>query len=84
MRHDWLEPLEFSVTEAAHYLGVSRERRSATVSSCSGVSPEMPISLSEAFGGGADAWLRLQSAWEPGEAGKKANRTKAERFSPAA
>ena len=83
MGHDWLEPLEFSVTEAARYLGISRERRSATVSSCPGISPEMAIRPDKAFGG-ADAWLRLQSTWNPAEAGKKANRIKAERFSPAA
>jgi addiction module HigA family antidote len=60
VRHDCLEPLGLSVTEAARKLGVSRKQLSDIVNARSGISPEMAIRLDKAFGGGADTWLRLR------------------------
>ena len=54
VRHDCLEPLGLSVTEAARKLGVSRKQLSDIVNCRSGISPEMAIRLDKAFGGGAD------------------------------
>ena len=59
VRHDCLEPLGLSVTEAARKLGVSRKQLSDIVNCRSGISPEMAIRLDKAFGGGADTWYRL-------------------------
>ena len=56
VRHDCLEPLGLSVTEAARRLGVSRTQLSDVVNCRSGISPEMAIRLDKAFGGGADTW----------------------------
>ena len=53
VRHDCLEPLGLSVTEAAKKLGVSRKQLSDVVNGHSGISPEMAIRLDKAFGGGA-------------------------------
>ena len=64
VRHDCLDPLGLSVTEAARKLGVSRKQLSDIVNCRSGISPEMAIRLDKAFGGGADIWCRLQSTWE--------------------
>lgn len=83
VRHDCLEPLGLSVTEAARRLGVSRKRLSDIVNCRSGISPEMAIRLDKAFGGGAQTWHRLQAAYELARAMKKANRIRAERLSPA-
>ena len=83
MRHDCLEPLGLSVTEAARKLGVSRKQLSDIVNCRSGISPEMAIRLDKAFGGGADTWYRLQSTWELAQALKKADHIKVERLSPA-
>ena len=63
VRHDCLEPLGLSVTEAARKLGISRKQLSDIVNCRSGISPEMAIRLDKAFGGGAETWYRLQSAW---------------------
>ena len=52
VRHDCLEPLGLSVTEAARKLGVSRKQLSDIVNCRSGISPEMAIRLDKAFGGG--------------------------------
>ena len=72
VRHDCLEPLELSVTEAARKLGVSRKQLSELVNARSGISPEMAIRLDKAFGGGADTWLRMQAAYDLAQVMKKA------------
>ena len=84
VRHDCLEPLGLSVTEAAHELGVSRKQLSDIVNCHSGISPEMAIRLDKAFGGGAETWYRLQSAYDLSQAMKKASRIKVSRLLPAA
>ena len=84
VRYDCLEPLGLSVTEAARRLGVSRKQLSDIVNCRSGISPEMAIRLDKAFGGGAETWYRLQSAYELAQAMKKADRIEVERLSPAA
>jgi addiction module HigA family antidote len=83
-RHDCLEPLGLSVTDAAQSLGVSRKQLSDIVNCHSGISPEMAIRLDKAFGGGADTWVRLQAAYDLARAMKHAGRIKVERLTPAA
>lgn len=83
-RHDCLEPLGLSVTEAARKLGISRKQLSDIVNCRSGLSAEMAVRLDMAFGRRADAWCRLQSAWQLARAKKKAHRIEVERLSPAA
>ena len=84
VRHDCLEPLGLSVTDAARKLGISRKQLSGIVNCRSGISPEMAIRLDKAFGGGAGTWYRLQAAWDLAQAMKKADRIEVERLSPAA
>ena len=83
VRHDCLEPLGLSVTEAAQKLGVSRKRLCDVVNGRSGISPEMAIRLDKAFGGGAATWYRLQAAYDVSQAMKQADRIKIEPLSPA-
>lgn len=80
VRHDCLEPLRLSVTEAAKKLGVSRKQLSDIVNCHSGISPEMAIRLDKAFGGGAETWSRLQAAYDLAQAMKHANRIKVGRL----
>jgi len=44
----------------------------------------MAIRLDRAFGGGAEAWCRLQSAYELAQALKKAEGMEVERLAPVA
>ena len=81
IRHDCLEPLGLSVTEAAKKLGVSRKQLSDVVNGHSGISPEMAIRLDKAFGGGADTWYRLQAAYDLTQSMKQADRIKVDRLS---
>lgn len=55
-----LEPLELTVTEAARALGVSRKTLSAILNGRAGISPEMAVRLSIAFGTSAESWLNQQ------------------------
>lgn len=84
IRHDCLEPLGLSVTEAARRLGVSRKQLSEVLNGHSGISAEMAIRLDKAFGGGAETWFRLQAAYDLAQAMKTADRIKVERISKAA
>ena len=84
IRHDCLEPLGLSVTEAASRLGVSRKQMSDIVNCRAGLSPEMAIRLDKAFGGGADTWYRLQAAYDLAQARKKSGKIKVRRIARAA
>ena len=68
VRHDCIEPLDLSITEAADILGVTRQTLNNLVNGKSGISPEMAIRLDKAFGGGAETWLRLQMAYDLAQA----------------
>lgn len=76
VRHDCLEPLGLSITEAAKKLGVSRKQLSDVVNGRSGISPGMAIRLDMAFGGGAETWLRLQVAYDLAQAMRYGKRIK--------
>lgn len=58
--HDCIEPLGISITDAAAALGVSRNSLSELVNAKRGISPEMAVRLSKAFGGSAESWLTQQ------------------------
>jgi addiction module HigA family antidote len=64
VRHDCLEPLGLSVTEGAKVLGVTRQALNNIVNGKSGISPEMAIRLTKAFGSTAETWLGMQLAYD--------------------
>lgn len=84
IRHDCLEPLGLSVTDAAQRLGVSRKQLSGVLNGHSGISAEMAIRLDKAFGGGADTWFRLQAAYDLAQAMKRADDIRVSRITRAA
>jgi addiction module HigA family antidote len=59
-----LQPLGLTVTDAAKGLGISRKTLSALLNGRFGVSPEMAIRLSKAFGGSAESWLIQQAQYD--------------------
>jgi len=59
-----LEPLGLTVTDAAVALGVSRKTMSAVVNGRAGISPEMAVRLSIAFGTSAEMWMNLQTRFD--------------------
>jgi len=73
---DCLEPLGLSITRGADILGVTRLTLSNLVNGKNGISPEMAIRLSKAFGGRPEVWLGMQSDYDLAQAMKKASRIK--------
>lgn len=65
-----LEPLGLSVTKGAEVLGVIRQTLNNVISGKSGISPEMAIRLSKAFGSTPETWLRMQLAYDLAQARK--------------
>ena len=59
-----LEPLKLSVTEAAKALDISRKTLSAILNGRAGISPEMAVRLSIAFGTSAESWLNQQTQYD--------------------
>jgi len=59
-----LEPLGVTVTVAAKALGISRKTLSAILNGRAGVSPEMAVRLSIAFGTSAESWLNQQTQYD--------------------
>jgi len=64
IRNACLEPLGLSVSEGAKILGVTRQALNNIVNGKSGISPEMAIRLTKAFGSTPDTWLRMQVAYD--------------------
>jgi addiction module HigA family antidote len=81
VRHDCIEPLDLTITEAANILGVTRQALNNLVNGKSGISPEMAIRLDKAFGGGAETWLRLQMAYDLAQARRHEGEIKVKRVS---
>lgn len=59
-----LKPLGLTVTDAAKGLGVSRKTLSSLLNGRFGISPEMAIRLSKAFGGSPESWLMQQAQYD--------------------
>ena len=78
-----IKPLGLSIGEAARGLGVNRSTLSRLIHGRSGVSPEMAVRLSMAFGSTPEMWLRLQNAFDLAEARENAKNIHIKRFEPA-
>jgi addiction module HigA family antidote len=79
VRQECLEPLGLSVTRAAEHLGVNRNTMTNLVNEHAGISPEMAVRLSKAFGGSARMWLGLQMDYDLAQAEAKSERIDVQR-----
>jgi addiction module HigA family antidote len=80
IRQECIEPLGLTITEAAARLGVTRQALNNVINGKAGVSPEMSIRLSKAFGSKPDLWLGLQMEYDLAEAEKHAGKIKVRRI----
>ncbi len=64
VRQDCIESLGLTVTEAAKALGITRQALNNLVNGKAGISPEMAVRISKAFGGSPEMWLRLQANYD--------------------
>jgi antitoxin HigA-1 len=81
VRHDCLEALGLTVSAGAKALGVSRQALNNVVNGKSGISPDMAIRLSKAFGSTPETWLQMQLAFDLAAARKGESKIKVRRYS---
>ena len=84
IRRQCLEPIGLTVTEAAKGLSVSRNTLSMLLNGRLGISPEMAIRLSQAFGSTPETWLGMQTAYDLWQARERAKEIEVEDFKSAA
>ncbi len=72
IRDLYIEPLDLTVTQAAAGLGVSRKTLSMLLNGHAGISPEMAVRLSKAFGRTPEGWLQLQMQYDLAQIKQKA------------
>jgi len=64
LREPCLAPLGLTVTQAAGALGVSRKTLSTILNGRAGISPQMAVRLSLAFGTSAESWMNQQVQYD--------------------
>jgi len=72
------------VTAAAKGLGVTRKALSELLNGKFGISPEMAVRLSKAFGSNPEVWLGLQMDYDLAQVQRKGNKIRVQRLAPAA
>ena len=76
IRDLYIKPLDLTVTQAAEGLGVTRKTLSLLLNGHAGISPEMAVRLSQAFGRSPESWLRLQVQYDIAQVKKSAKEIK--------
>ena len=84
LRSEIVEPHGLNVTDAARHLGVTRQAMSNLLNARAGLSADMAIRFEKAFGVKADTLLRMQTAYELGQARAKEAEIRVARFRKAA
>jgi addiction module HigA family antidote len=82
IRDLYIEPLDLTVTQAAAGLGVTRKTLSLLLNGHSGISPEMAVRLSKAFGRSPESWLTLQMQYDLARAKERIDTDKLQSFVP--
>jgi addiction module HigA family antidote len=75
-----LDPLRLTVTAAAEGLGVSRRALSALLNGHAGISADMAVRLSMAFGRSPQSWLQLQMQYDLWGAEQHSDKIKVKHF----
>src|SRR5580658_10904747 len=73
-----IEPSGLTITDAAAALGVTRNTLSELVNGKRGISAEMAVRISKAFGGSAESWLTQQAHYDIAQV--RADRIKVKRL----
>jgi addiction module HigA family antidote len=76
-----IEPFGLTIKAAAAALGVTRTTLSKLVNGKRGISPEMAVRLSKAFGGSAESWITQQAHYDVAQV--RADRIKVKRLQTA-
>ena len=71
---------KLTITEVAKGLNMARANLSSVINGHLGISPELAVKLSEAFGNTAQLWVNLQNNYELWHAERKINRAEIRHF----
>ncbi|MDN5941791.1 MAG: HigA family addiction module antitoxin [Nitrospira sp.] len=80
VRQECIAPLDLSITDAAKHLRVTRQTLNNLVNEKAGISPEMAVRLSKAFGSSPETWLGLQMDYDLAQVEKKSSALKISRI----
>jgi len=80
LQKEYFQEHGLTITEIAKGLGIARANLSAIVNERAGISPELAVKLSEAFGNTAQFWVNLQRNYALWHAERKVNRSIARHF----
>lgn len=80
IRHEIIEPLDLSVTDAATVLGVTRPVLSALLNERAALSPEMALRIEKAFGVSMDTLMRMQNGFDIAQARLRYGDLRVERY----
>ena len=78
-----IEETGLSITDVAAHLGVTRPTLSRLINGKTGVSPEMAVRVSKAFGSTPEHWLRMQMAYDMAQMRDRADQIDVQRLEPA-
>jgi len=80
LRELFMNERNLTITDLAKGLGMTRANVSAVVNGRAGISPEMAVKLSAAFGNSATFWTNLQTNFELWHAERKVKRSTIRHF----
>jgi len=80
IREDCLKALDLTVTEAAEGLGVTRKTLSSILNGHSGITAEMALRVSKAFGSTPQNWLQMQLAYDLWQAKRRTKKLRVKQF----
>jgi addiction module HigA family antidote len=80
LKEMFIEERKLTITEVAEGLGMARGNLSAVVNGHTGISPELAVKLSEAFGNTPQFWVNLQNNYELWHAEQKIDRNSIKHF----
>lgn len=80
LKEMFINERNLTITEVAKGLNMARANLSSVINGHLGISPELAVKLSEAFGNTAQFWVNLQNNYELGYAEKKVNRSTIRHF----
>ncbi|MDF2432561.1 MAG: antitoxin HigA [Mucilaginibacter sp.] len=74
LKEMFIDERNLTITEVAKGLNMARANLSSVINGHLGISPELAVKLSEAFGNSAQFWVNLQNNYELWHAEKKIDR----------
>jgi len=80
LKEMFINERDLTITEVAKGLNMARANLSSVINGHLGISPELAVKLSEAFGNTAQFWVNLQNNYELWHAEKKINRATIRHF----